>query len=58
MRTKNGEKEKDQMNKHPMRKEKVLSKTRKLNALTMEAWDTTLKSVLAPKILKRLCKQH
>ena len=46
------------MNKHPMRKEKVLPKTGKLNALTMEAWDTTLKSVLAPKILKRLWKQY
>ena len=46
-RTKNLEKEKDPMNNHPMRKEKVPPKVRKLNALTVEVWDIMLKFVLA-----------
>ena len=33
-----------------MRKKKVPPKVRKLNALTMEVWDTILKSVLGQKI--------
>ena len=41
-----------------MRKEKVPLKVRKLNALTIEVWDTMLKIVLTPKILKNLCSQH
>ena len=42
------------MNNHPIRKEKVLPKVRKLNALTMEVWNIILKIVLAPKISKSL----
>ena len=38
------------MNNYLMRKEKVSPKVRKLNALTMEVWDTILKSVLGQKI--------
>ena len=41
-----------------MRKEKVPLKVRKLNALTIEVWDTMLKIVLTPKILKNFCRQH
>ena len=46
------------MNNHPMRKEKVPPKVRKLNALTIEVWDIMLKIFLAPKMPKSLCKQH
>ena len=50
------------MNKHMksllIRNEKVPPKVRKLNALTMEVWDTMLMIILVPKILKILCRQH
>ena len=46
------------MNNHPMRKEKVLPKVRKLNAIIVEVWDIMLIIVLAPKMSKSLCKQH
>ena len=44
------------MNNHPMRKEKVPLKVKKLNALTMEFWDIMLKIVLALNMPKSLCK--
>ena len=44
------------MNNHPIRKEKVPLKVRTLNVLIVKVWDTMLKFVLAPKILKILCR--
>ena len=46
------------MNNHPMIMEKVFPKIRKFNILTMDVYNTILKIVLAPKILKSLCRQH
>ena len=44
------------MNNHPMRKEKVPLKVKKLNALIMEVWDIILNIVLALKMPKSLYK--
>ena len=46
------------MKNHPVRKEKVLLKVRKFNALIVEVWGTLLKIVLVPKMPKSLFKQH
>ena len=46
------------MNNHPIRKEKIPPKVRKLDALTMEVWDIMLMIVLVLKILKSLSRQH
>ena len=44
------------MNKHPKKRIKVPPKVRKLNALSVQVWDTLIMIVLAPKILKSLCR--
>ena len=43
------------MNNHPMRKEKVLPKVKKLNALTMEVWGIRFKILLALRMPKSQC---
>ena len=46
------------MNNHPMRRENVIPKVRKLSVITVKVWDIMLMIVLVPKMPKSLCNQQ